>query len=67
MPIVLRLLVPVTVFLGRAQTTLAKDYRESGRAMRLVIFWSWLPLRLIDVPRRPACLRGARRYVAGHA
>jgi len=54
-PIVLRLLVPVTVFLGRAQATLAKDYRESGRAMRLVIFWSWLPLRLMFLAGLLAC------------
>jgi hypothetical protein len=55
MSTVLRLLVPVTMLLGRAQARLAQDYRESGRCMRLLIFWSWLPLRLMFLAGLHAC------------
>lgn len=52
---VLRLLMPVTELLGRAQATLARDYRESGWGMRFLIFWSWLPLRLMFLAGLYAC------------
>ena len=55
MPAVLRFLLPVTMLLGRTQATLAQDYRESGWGMRLVIFWSWLPLRLMFLASLRAC------------
>ena len=55
MPAVLRWLVPVTVLLGRAQATLAQDYRESGWGMRFIVFWTWLPVRLMFLAGLHAC------------
>jgi len=43
------------MLLGRAQASHAHDYRESAWGMRLVNFWSWLPLRLMFLAGLHAC------------
>ena len=54
-PAVLGCSCPVTMLLGRAQASHAHDYRESAWGMRLVNFWSWLPLRLMFLAGLHAC------------